>query len=239
MDLRAIYGEDMRGGVVGRRVPRTMLAGVAVATSVAFAACGAPAEPIAVPTFPSVAAGQAPAGQGEDGTAIPPACERILSPADMDALFGLPLGSVGVRTTIGVPQPGAGRTERVTCAYTRTGGRGPGRPTLNLNATAYVDAASAEKQWRVNVDVEDGEPRDVPLGSASAVLFERRGEAVLMVAHETSNLTLVLPDQPLPGGRSRGDVLVDLALRVLPAVSVVPSTAPAGSATATTSNAGA
>jgi hypothetical protein len=47
-----------------------------------------------------------------------------------------------------------------------------------------------------------------------------------MVAHSTSNLTLVLPDQPLPGGKTRVDALVDLALRVLPAVSTDPATAP-------------
>jgi hypothetical protein len=47
-----------------------------------------------------------------------------------------------------------------------------------------------------------------------------------MVAHATSNLTLVLPEQPLPGGRNRADVLVDLALRVLPAVSAEPTSGP-------------
>jgi hypothetical protein len=45
-----------------------------------------------------------------------------------------------------------------------------------------------------------------------------------MVVHEVSNLTLVLPGQPLPGGRAPADVLVDLALRVLPAVSTAGGT---------------
>lgn len=172
-----------------------------------------------MPTFPS-RAGEAVPAAGEDGRAIPADCGRIFSTGDLEALFGLPLGSVGVRTTVGVPQPSVGRTERVTCDYTLSGGRGGGRPLLDVNVTAYVDEPAAALQWRVNVDAEAGERRDVPLGAASAVLIERRGEAVLMVAHAASNLTFVLPDQPLPGGRNRGDVLVDLALRVLPAVSV-------------------
>jgi hypothetical protein len=37
----------------------------------------------------------------------------------------------------------------------------------------------------------------------------------------------VLPDQPLPGGKSRADALVDLALRVLPSVAIMPTSAPA------------
>jgi hypothetical protein len=51
------------------------------------------------------------------------------------------------------------------------------------------------------------------------VLVERPDEAVLMVVNGVTNLTLVLPNQQLPGDRPRGDALVDLALRVLPAVS--------------------
>jgi hypothetical protein len=68
----------------------------------------------------------------------------------------------------------------------------------------------------------------VPLGSASAALFERRGEAALLVAHGAMNLTAVLPDQSLPGGRSRDDVLVDLALRMLPSVTVSSAATRAG-----------
>ena len=36
----------------------------------------------------------------------------------------------------------------------------------------------------------------------------------------------MLPDQPLPGGKSRADALVDIALRVLPSVSITPTSAP-------------
>ena len=52
------------------------------------------------------------------------------------------------------------------------------------------------------------------------MLVERPDEALLMVVNGADHLTLVLPNQPLPGDRARGDALVDLALRVLPAVHV-------------------
>jgi hypothetical protein len=193
---------------------------MAAALALAITACGSSDwEPTAVPTFPAPAADGGPAtGSGDDGRIIPADCGRILGAPDLEAVLGLPLGSVAVRTTVGVPQPAVGRTERVSCRYTRVGDGA--RPLLDVNATAYRDPAAASAQWQVNVDAESGERRDVPLGAASAVLFEKGGQAVLMVAHSTSNVTLVLPDQPLPGGRSRGDALVDLALRVLPGVSV-------------------
>jgi hypothetical protein len=210
-------------GAGGGRAARALLA---AALALAMGACGtSEAEPTALPTFPSTAESGPAATAVEDGRVIPADCGRILGATDLEAVMGLPLGSVAVRTTIGVPQPAVGRTERVSCRYTRTGDGG-GRPLLDINATAYRDPAAASAQWQVNVRAESGERRDLPLGSAPGALFEKRGLAVLMVAHSTSNLTLVLPDQPLPGGKTRADVLVDLALRVLPAVSVVPTSAP-------------
>jgi hypothetical protein len=211
-------------GAGGGRAARALLA---VALALAVVGCGtSDAEPTSVPTFPASDGPGPAASTVDDGRVIPADCGRILGAPDLEAVMGLPLGSVAVRTTIGVPQPAVGRTERVSCRYTRAGDGG-GRPLLDVNATAYRDAAAASAQWQVNVRAESGERRDLPLGSAPGVLFEKHGQAVLMVAHSTSNLTLVLPDQPLPGGKSRADALVDLALRVLPSVAVMPSgTAP-------------
>ncbi len=220
----------MRRAGDGRVIPRATqllrtvaLGGVLV---VALAGCGAgEAEPTAVPTFPlSAQQGGPSTGPDDESGVIPDDCARILGAPDLEAVLGLPLGSVGLRTVIGVAEPSVGRTERVSCAYKRTGG--PTRSILDINATAYRDPEAAMAQWRVNVEAESGERRDVPLGSAAAVLFEQGDETVLMVAHATSNLTLVLPEQPLPGGRNRADVLVDLALRVLPAVSAEPTSGP-------------
>jgi hypothetical protein len=207
-------------------------AGLAAA-AMALAACSAsPLESTEVPKFPT-ADTTASAAPGADEGVLPNDCAKILSVADLEALLGLPLGSVDLRTTLGVAEPSVGRTERVVCQYTASaGGRARGRTLLDVNASAYTDAAAAAKQWRINADAEDGGRRELPIGSASAVLLERRGEAVLMVVNGASNVTVVLPDQPLPDGRPPADVLVDLALRVLPAVTVTaapPATPPAGS----------
>ena len=80
---------------------------------------------------------------------------------------------------------------------------------------------------------------ELPIGSAGAVLVERGGEALLSVVYGPATVTLVLPDQPLPGGRPRAEALVDLALRVLPAVAprplpaAEPTASPAGEQPAT------
>jgi hypothetical protein len=234
----------MGGAFGGRAVPRTAVGVVLLALCVGLAACGAAeADPTAVPTFPTAGEQAGPStGPSGDGSTIPRDCGRIFAPADLEALLGLPLGTVVVRTTVGVAEPSVNRTERVSCDYTRSG-TGGGRALLDVNATAYTTPDAASGQWSVNVDAESGERRDVPFGSASAVVFERPEEAVLMVAYSTTNLTVVLPDQPLPGGRSRGDVLVDLALRLLPSVAVAtsspaPASAPPGATPAAQADSG-
>lgn len=189
-------------------------------------ACSGPASSTAVPTFPSpAAAGDGSPLAGSDQGAVPDRCEPLLGTADLGALLGLPLDSVELRTTVHVPQPAVGRTERIACRYT---GAGSVKGTLlDLDVSAYADPRAASEQWRVNVESEDGERREVPLGSASAVLVERPREAVLRVVHGASNLTFLLPDRPLPVGRSPADTLLDLALRVLPVVAPAPAPGPA------------
>ena len=204
----------------GGRAARALLAG---ALALVIGGCGtSDAESTAVPTFESSAEVGPATTATDDGRVIHADCGRILGAPDLEAVMGLPLGSVAVRTTIGVPQPAVGRTERVSCRYTRSGDGG-GRPLLDINATAYRDQAAAYAQWQVNVKAESGDRRDVPLGSAPGVLFEKGDKSMLMVAYSTSNLTLVLPEQPLPGDKTRADALVDLALRVLPSVAVTPT----------------
>jgi hypothetical protein len=208
--------------------------------SVALAGCGsASGEPgaLAVPTFPATA-GAPPsgaAGPGDEGR-LPDDCTRVLTGNDLGALFGLPLDSVAVHTTLGVPAPSVGRTERLACEYTRSTGAHDN--LLALNVGAYTDADSAVKQWRTNADAEDGTHRDVALGGARGVLVDRPQEVTLMVANGAETLTFVMPASIRIRDLSAGDTLVDLALRVLPAVSGAvaaepPTTAPATPAAAT------
>jgi hypothetical protein len=230
------YRSSMRG--VDRRYGRCG-AGLFAAV-IALTACSTSSgERTEVPTFPTDAQVMGTAVPNPDQGALPDDCTRILAVGDLEAVLGLPLGSVDVRTTRGVPEPSVGRTERVACSYNGTaGGPASGRTLLNVNSSAYADQDASAKQWRVNADAEDGDRRELPIGSASAVLVERSDEAVLMVVNGITNLTLVLPNQQLPGDRPRGDALVDLALRVLPAVSTSGSAPPPTSPPSATAAAG-
>jgi hypothetical protein len=193
---------------------------VLATTSAALAACSSAAgEPgtLPVPTFPSSASAAASGTAGPvDQGRLPDDCIRVLGGNDLGALFGLPVDSVAVHTTIGTPAPSVGRTERLGCSYTRSGGAHD--DLLDLNVGAYTDPESAAKQWRTNVAAEDGDRRDVALGGAHGVLVERPQEAVLMIANGAETLTFVLPDRIRIRDLSAGDTLVDLALRVLPTV---------------------
>jgi hypothetical protein len=189
--------------------------------------CGGPATgSTALPTFAASTAQPGTTRAGLDEGAIPDDCERLLKVAELNALLGLPLDTVTVRSTLGIAEPSVGRTERVACRYSAKGaGPAQGRPLLLLNAAAYTSPDAAQQQWRRNADIEDGVHRDLPLGKAGAVLVERGGEALLSVVYGPATLTLILPDQPLPGDRPRTEALVDLALRVLPAIAQPPTQA--------------
>ena len=212
--------------------------GVLVALLLFLAGCAGIADPSpALPTFPGPSAAAATTAEGpQDVGVVPDDCSRMLNTGDLVAVMGLPLDSVTVRTTIGVPAPAVGRVERLDCAYNGApAGPVRGRTLLMINSAGYTTPEAARAQWRINADAEKGAHRDVPLGSASGVLVDRAGEAVLTVLFGTVSTTLTLPDRPLPGGRSRDDLLVDLALRVLPTVAAaghppaapVPAPAPA------------
>jgi hypothetical protein len=225
---RGFRKPDVRSQGDGGRASTRVGAGVALVAllSAALAACGSAAgEPgsLPVPTFPATAQAGASgaAGPGQQGV-LPDDCTRVITGNDLGALFGLPLDSVVVRTTLGVPAPAVGRTERLACQYTRAGGAHD--DLLDLNIGAYTDGDSATQQWRTNAAAEDGDHRDVALGGAHGVLIERPQEAVLMVANGAETLTFVMSQKVRIRDLSAGDTLVDLALRVLPAVSgaVVP-----------------
>jgi hypothetical protein len=131
---------------------------------------------------------------GPDQGAIPDDCERLLATAELTALLGLPLDTVMVRSTVHVAAPSVGRTERVACRYS-TKAAGPVRGRPLLDLNASAYVSPEAAQQQW-----------------------RRNADIEDGVHRD------LPDQPLPGNRPRTEALVDLALRVLPAV--VPRTPP-------------
>ncbi|GEL19523.1 hypothetical protein PA7_33600 [Pseudonocardia asaccharolytica DSM 44247 = NBRC 16224] len=190
-----------------------LLLGVTVACGTASGDTRAPAIPTFAPPTTKAAGTDAAAEAGK----LPTDCERVLTANDLGALFALPLDTVSVRSIRGVPQPAVDRTERIGCTYTRTGPGAP--PLMELNISRYTDEAAAANQWRINSDAQraGSESRDVPIGAAKGVFVERPGEAVLLVAYGVDNLTFVLPSTAATD-RPAADVLVDLALRVIPQV---------------------
>ena len=114
---------------------------------------------------------------GADEGAAPRRLRAAPRRRDLDALLGLPLDSVAVRTTLGIA--GARRSAApsgVACRYTRAGGR-PGRPLLDVTSPPTPTPDAAAEQWRTNVDVEDGAHREVPIGSAGGGARRAAGEA--------------------------------------------------------------
>lgn len=214
---RAPEGRPRSRAVVALAGVTVAVAAIGLVVASCSSAAGAPG-PLAVPTFAATAApGASGSAAAPDQGVLPDDCARVLTGNDLGALYGLPLDSVTVRTTIGAPAPGVGRTERLACAYTRSGGARDS--LLDLNIGAYTDATAAANQFRINAAAEDGVRRTVALGGAQGVLVERPKEAVLMVANGAETLTFVLPQRVRILDLSAGDALVDLALRVLPAVS--------------------
>ena len=186
-----------------------------------LAGCSSAAVPgPSLPTFAGSDGGSASAAASvaADAGVVPDDCARILPVDQLVAVLGLPLNSIVVRTTVGVPAPTVGRVERMDCAYTGTAPAGSesGRRLLAINAAAYTTSAAARAQWMLNTEREDGVHRDEPVGSASGVLVERPGETLLAVQYGSGTLTLVLPNRPLPAGSTPASMLVDLARRVLP-----------------------
>jgi hypothetical protein len=192
---------------------------------------GPPVPGPSLPTFPASDAGtpSAASAMSTDSGVVPDDCSRILPVDQLVAVLGLPLNSVVVRTTVGVPAPSVGRVERMDCAYTGTAPAGPdsGKRVLAINAAAYTSPAAAHAQWVLNTEGEDGAHREQPVGSAAGVLVERPGETLLAVQYGSGTVTLVLPNRPLPPASTAASTLVDLARRVLPTMpGIAPSSAP-------------
>jgi hypothetical protein len=217
-----------------RRVPWIVRPVIGAALAFLTSCSGAPVPEPSLPTFAesSGLSSSAAASAAQDAGVVPDDCSRILPVPELVAVFGMPLDSIVVKTTVGVPAPSVGRVERMDCTYSGTAAAGPdsGKRVLAINAAAYTTPAAAHAQWVLNTAGEDGVHRDAPVGTAPGVLVERAGETLLAVQYGSGTVTILLPNRPLPPGSTTAAMLVDLARRVLPTMAgVAPSpTAAAG-----------
>ncbi len=174
------------------------------------------------PPIPTFAAGSGSASSTVSTVSrsalLPQDCDQVLSHEQVPALLGLPLDSVDVHTTIGVPEPNVKRLERVTCQYDRIGA---GSELLEFTMSAYADAAAARDHTAINLAAESqsaGQPGDPsPIGAAAGTYFVDGAQRIIVLTYGRSALSLVLQHGIVADDIERS-VVVDLAQRVLPAL---------------------
>lgn len=220
VERRAVHGTDRRrptgwgpGGIV------SVAMAVAMATIVGTTACASRPTVVAVPTFPPGAPTSTVAETPpDDGHRLPSDCEELVGQDEISALFGLPLGSVTVRTVRGTPSPSVGRLERMTCTYTVYEPATPPRRgvVLRIAVGAYRDVVAAHDQHERNVaDERAGASSSLQpeIGTAAATLVQRDAKCVLLTSSDTVTLDLDLTPRPVP--LPPVDLLTDIARRVL------------------------
>jgi hypothetical protein len=233
-----------------RRGRVALLAGIALVGALLSGCATASGDPgIAVPTFSAEDPAAAGSGAASIPIALPTDCAQLMDPEQAGALFGQVLGTVSVQSVRGVPQPAVNRTERTACTY-RAGGqeqafggagaRNSGPVLYQLNIGRYGDTASATRQWQLNANAERSDAtasRDITVGSVPGVLIERPDETTLAMVYGVDTLTFVLPVAAPGQNRAAAETLLDLAQRILPALTptqppaarpAAPAPAPAG-----------
>jgi hypothetical protein len=221
---RAGYRSDPGAGVSrwrGRSAgPRWLARGVCSAAVVAgVTACTSAPVTVPVPTFdaaPPVSSSAPPTR--EAGDLLPDSCEDLVGHDEFAALFGLPVGSVALRTVQGAPSPSVGRLERMTCTYTVSGPAPSDLQGMRLQMVlgAYRDAVAAHDQHGRNVaDQRTGaaSAAQAELGAAEATAVEHGAGTVLLTRFDTVTLDLDLARRPTP--LPSVGLLTDLARRVL------------------------
>ncbi|MPQ99209.1 hypothetical protein GB931_15040 [Modestobacter sp. I12A-02628] len=117
--------------------------------------------------------------------ALPDSCNARLTVAQIEDGFGSSLAG-GTSYVVGEPEPGIGRTGRVTCAFgttpaTDTAPAGP--PLLELSVFTYTDAAAAADRVRATVEAQavQGVRSDaVPLAGCAGAPGEPTGRATVL-----------------------------------------------------------
>ncbi|MGI5130854.1 hypothetical protein ACQEVB_28890 [Pseudonocardia sp. CA-107938] len=188
----------------GRPVAPILMA--ALVAGVLAGCSGAGASPsVGLPTFAATVPTSDPARAPLDP------CAALIAPADVAGVLGLDPAQTDVRTVRGVPAPAVGRTEKLDCTYTAE----KGRPLFTVRAATYATPEAARQQWQLNAGLENGDRHDITVGTATGVLFVRRGELLLTVVDGPKTLAVQLPDRAVPKGRARENLVTDLAQRAL------------------------
>ena len=197
---------------------RVVCAAASGAVLAGAAACGSPPAMVPTPTFPAAPLPTTTQPPSSDlGSGLPSDCRQLVGQDELPGLLGLPVGSIAVRTVLGVPAPSVGRVQRTDCSYTVTDPHAPPLGVvLRMTVGRYRDPATARDQHDRNVANEAvgaSDVRPVDLGAAAATIMQRGGESFLLVSYGTLtvDLDLVRRAEPLPPE----DLLTDLVRRVL------------------------
>lgn len=136
---------------------------------------------------------------------LPATCSELLTLTQVDAAIGARLPGE-TSYVVGEPEPGIGRTGRVSCGFgvtPATGTAGPSAPLLEVSVFTYTDPGAAADRVDVLVEAAAGQgvrssPAAVP--GADAVLLSAVGDTTLVatVGARTYALTLLpgLLDEP-------------------------------------------
>lgn len=217
-----VAGERGPGRITGGRVRRgAVLVGAVMVGTVVAGCASPPSQPgPPVPTFAPSTTTTA------DAAAVPlDPCSALITPTDVANVLGLDSAKVNVRTVQGMPSPTVGRTEKLDCIYTAD----KGRMLFTLRSATYSTPDAAQQQWQRNAGLEDGDRRDITVGPAIGLLYTRRSELLLSTVVGARTLAVQVPDNTVPEGRARENLIVDFAQRALkvdPAATPAPTLAP-------------
>ncbi|SCX50595.1 hypothetical protein SAMN03159343_2438 [Klenkia marina] len=172
----------------------------------------APATTTAVPTYE-----------------LPETCAGLLTSRQLDDALGARLPGTSTYV-VGTPEPGIGRTGRVTCGFgvtPATATAGASDPLLEVSVFTYTDAAAADERLEALTAVQEG--HGVPAGTAAvpgaqSVLFAGPADTTLVATVEarTVSVTLVPGLLDAAGTRTALERLAAAVLGTAPAATTSP-----------------
>ncbi|MBA3798640.1 MAG: hypothetical protein H0X18_05975 [Geodermatophilaceae bacterium] len=162
--------------------------------------CGADAESDGAsdtdPTTSAATGSSSASASTEAPFVLPETCSGLLSLEAIDAGIGSRITGT-TQYVVGVPEPGIGRTGRVTCSYgvIPNADGTSSAPLVQASVFTYDSAESAAD--RVEIVVSQGRDagsrtQDVPVGDYAGVVIITVTEATLVVAVQDRNYAITL-----------------------------------------------